>query len=59
LRRRDFDYCVAAGWVSPTTYVEREVGRRKTVDVPLYAVGDIEDMLLIEALNEHHGRAGS
>jgi hypothetical protein len=21
------DYCVAAGWVSPTTYVEREAGR--------------------------------
>jgi hypothetical protein len=57
MRRRDFDYCVAAGWVSPTTYVEREVGRRKTVDVPLYAVGDIEDMLLIEGVDWEAVRA--
>jgi hypothetical protein len=47
MRRRDFDYCVAAGWIRPTTYVEREVGRRKTVDVPLYRIGDVEDMLTI------------
>jgi hypothetical protein len=45
IRRRDFDYVLAAGWVSPVRYVTREVGVRKTVDVPLYAVGDLEDAL--------------
>ncbi|MFF4417123.1 exonuclease domain-containing protein [Streptosporangium sp. NPDC001559] len=45
VRRRDFDYVVAAGWVEPVRYVTREVGVRKTVDVPLYAIGDLEDAL--------------
>lgn len=45
IRRRDFDYVVAAGWVSPARYVNRDVGVRKTVEVPLYAVGDLEDAL--------------
>jgi hypothetical protein len=46
IRRRDFDYVVAAGWVSPARYATLEVGRRKTVDVPLYPVGSLEDALL-------------
>jgi hypothetical protein len=46
IRRRDFDYVVAAGWVSPARYVTREVGVRKTVQIPLYAVGGLEDALL-------------
>jgi hypothetical protein len=46
IRRRDFDYVVAAGWVSPVRYATLEVGRRKTVDVPLYPVGALEDALL-------------
>ncbi|MER5649675.1 3'-5' exonuclease [Streptosporangium sp. NPDC002524] len=45
MRRTDFDYIVAAGWVEPSLYVTREVGRRSTVEVPLYAVGDLEDVL--------------
>jgi hypothetical protein len=45
IRRRDFDYVLAAGWVSPVRHITREVGVRKTVDVPLYAVGDLEDAL--------------
>jgi hypothetical protein len=45
IRRRDFDYVTAAGWVAPVRHVTREVGVRKTVDVPLYAVGDLEDAL--------------
>ncbi len=36
IRRRDFGYVVVAGWVSPARYVTREVGRRKTVEIPLY-----------------------
>jgi hypothetical protein len=46
IRRRDFDYVVAAGWVSPVRFATLEVGRRKTVDVPLYPVGALEDALL-------------
>lgn len=46
IRRRDFDYVVAAGWVSPVRCATLEVGRRKTVDVPLYPVGALEDALL-------------
>jgi hypothetical protein len=46
IRRRDFDYVTAAGWVSPARHVTREVGRRKTVEVPLYPVGALEDALL-------------
>jgi hypothetical protein len=46
IRRRDFDYVTAAGWVSPVRYATLAVGRRKTVDVPLYPVGALEDALL-------------
>jgi hypothetical protein len=46
IRRRDFNYVVAAGWASPARYATREVGRRKTVAVPLYPVGALEDALL-------------
>jgi hypothetical protein len=46
VRRRDFDYVVAAGWAAPARYATREVGRRKTVAVPLYPVGALEDALL-------------
>jgi hypothetical protein len=42
IRRRDFEYVRAAGWVAPARWIEREVGVRKTVDVPLFAVGDLE-----------------
>ncbi|MFI6816073.1 3'-5' exonuclease [Nonomuraea sp. NPDC050328] len=57
MRRRDFDYCVAAGWVRPLTYVAKGVGRYKVVDVPLYAVGDIEDMLTIAGVDWEAVRA--
>jgi hypothetical protein len=46
IRRTDLDYVVAAGWVSAAGYATREVGRRATVDVPLYRVGALEDALL-------------
>jgi|GEM_PF-872095 len=45
IRRRDFDYVVAAGWVAPARHITREVGTRKTVEVPLYTVGGLEDAL--------------
>ncbi|WP_019635110.1 3'-5' exonuclease [Actinomadura atramentaria] len=45
IRRRDFDYVRAAGWVRVATWMEMKVGVRKTVQVPLFRVGDIEDAL--------------
>lgn len=45
MRRRDFEYVLAAGWVSPASSVERRVGVRKSVTIPLYRVGDLEDVL--------------
>jgi hypothetical protein len=45
IRRRDFDYVQAAGWVRPMRYVEQKVGVRKTVEVPLFTVGALEDAI--------------
>lgn len=45
IRRRDFDYVTAAAWVQPAQHAVREVGIRKTVNVPLYRIGDLEDAL--------------
>ena len=45
IRRRDFDYVTSVGWVRPVKYAVIEVGVRKTVDVPLYRAGDLEDTL--------------
>ncbi len=40
IRRRDWHYAVAAGWIAPKTIIHMEVGRRRTVPVPLYRTGD-------------------
>ncbi|MFI6513286.1 exonuclease domain-containing protein [Streptosporangium sp. NPDC050855] len=45
MRRTDLDYIVAAGWVRPAAYATREVGVRKSVEVPLYRVADLEAVL--------------
>lgn len=51
IRRTDFDYVTAAGWVAPARYATREVGRVKTVQVPLYQVGDLEDALAMPGVD--------
>jgi hypothetical protein len=40
----DFDHCVAARWVTAAGYAESHVSRRRAVSVPLYRVGDVEDL---------------
>jgi hypothetical protein len=45
IRRHDFDYIVAAGWVQPVRHVVLQVGVRKTVNVSLYRTGDLDDAL--------------
>ncbi|GLX06584.1 3'-5' exonuclease [Microbispora sp. NBRC 16548] len=57
IRRRDFDYVVAAGWIRPVLHVTREVGVRKTVEVPLYQVGDLEDALAMPGVDWEAVRA--
>jgi len=57
IRPTDFEYVTGAGWVSPVRYATREVGVRKTVDVPLYAVGDLEDALAIPGVDWEAVRA--
>lgn len=45
IRRTDFDYVVAAGWVRPAGWAESRIGRQRWVQIPLYRVGDVEDVL--------------
>ncbi|WP_067470329.1 3'-5' exonuclease [Nocardia amamiensis] len=43
--RRHFDIAVEAGWVKPKTHHDKEVGRYRTVSVPLYRTGDVLALL--------------
>lgn len=51
IRRTDFRYVTAAGWVIPARYATREVGRRKAVQVPLYPVGALDDALAMPGVS--------
>lgn len=57
MRRTDLDYIVAAGWVRPAAYATREVGVRKTVEVPLYRVADLEAVLDVPGVDWEAVRA--
>jgi hypothetical protein len=50
-RATDFAYVLAAGWVRPVAFREKEVGRYKTVTIPLYRTGDLEAVLQIEGVD--------
>jgi hypothetical protein len=41
IRPRDFDYCVAAGWVSPADHADYKISRRREIVVPLYRVAEV------------------
>ncbi|MCS0606014.1 3'-5' exonuclease [Streptomyces sp. LP11] len=41
IRLSDWKYVEAAGWIRPAHVYEREVGRRRTVTVSLYRLGDV------------------
>ncbi|MFE9580562.1 hypothetical protein ACFYO1_29575 [Nocardia sp. NPDC006044] len=44
----DFDHCVTAEWIAPAQHVAKDIaGTRKTVSVPLFSLGDVEDLLQI------------
>ncbi len=56
VRRVDFDYVVAAGWVTVAKYVDVPVGRRSTVRVALYRAGDIDAILDVPGVDWHEVR---
>ncbi|MFP5373177.1 MAG: hypothetical protein ACLGI3_20880, partial [Actinomycetes bacterium] len=51
LRRTDFDYVIAAGWVSAARYRKMPVGRSSTVTVPLYRAADLDEVLQIPGVD--------
>jgi hypothetical protein len=57
VRRTDFDYCVAAGWIEPQTYVSSRVGRQRWVDVPLFRAGDVDRLLQLPGVDWEAVRA--
>jgi DNA polymerase III epsilon subunit-like protein len=57
VRRTDFDYVVAAGWLQPRRYAEVEVGRYRTVSVPLFRVGDVDALLELPGVDWEAVRA--
>lgn len=56
VERRHFDICVEASWISPKRHHEKQVGRYRTVDVPLYRTGDVEALLDLPDVNWHEVR---
>lgn len=42
IRYTDWDYCVAAGWVTPAKHITSDISRHRSVDVPLYRRADID-----------------
>lgn len=49
--RRHFDIAVEAGWIAPARFHEKQVGRYKTVDVPLYRTRDVDALLKRPGVN--------
>ncbi|SUD49511.1 Exodeoxyribonuclease 10 [Nocardia otitidiscaviarum] len=45
VERRHFDIAVENAWIRPVRHHDKEVGRYRTVAVPLYRTGDIEALL--------------
>lgn len=45
IRASDWKYVEAAGWIRPAETYEKEVGRRRTVTVALYRLGDVRALL--------------
>jgi hypothetical protein len=57
IRRTDFDYCVAGGWITPVGYTESHVSRRRAVSVPLYRAAGVEALLTIPGVDWEAVRA--
>lgn len=57
IRRVDWDYAVAAGWIAPVETVWMSVSRRREVPVPLYRTGDVDALLEIPGVPWEQVRA--
>ncbi|GAA2690682.1 MULTISPECIES: 3'-5' exonuclease [Actinosynnema] len=57
IRRTDWDYAVAAGWIAPVETVWMKVSRRREVPVPLYRTGDVDALLEIPGVPWEQVRA--
>lgn len=51
IRRTDWDYVVAAGWIAPKTTTWMPVGRTRQVKVPLYRAGDVDGLLQLPGVD--------
>lgn len=57
IRRTDFDYVTAAGWVEPCRYGSSQVGKELWIEFPFYRVGDLEQVLEIPWVDWEEVRA--
>ncbi|WP_280381413.1 3'-5' exonuclease [Nocardia wallacei] len=55
--RRHFDIAAEHGWLRPVRYHDKEVGRYRTVAVPLYRTGDVEALLTRPGIDWEQVRA--
>ncbi|MFJ6669453.1 hypothetical protein [Streptomyces sp. NPDC091383] len=44
IRHTDWQHVVAAGWITPATHTEAQVGRRRWIEVPLFRTRDVEGL---------------
>lgn len=51
IRRLDWDYAVAAGWISATQVLTVQRGRYRQADVPLYRTGDVDLLLTLPGVD--------
>ena len=57
IRRTDWDHVVAAGWIAPCRHASMEVGRRRSVSVPLYRTAEVRALLEVPGVDWEEVRA--
>lgn len=57
IRRTDFDYSVAAGWISATDHTDVKIGSRRWITVPLYRTADVDALREIPGIDWEPVRA--
>jgi hypothetical protein len=53
----DWKFVTAAGWITPKTTVQSQVGKRRWIDVPLYATRDVEALREVPGVDWEEVRA--
>lgn len=57
IRRSDLEHARAAGWLTPHTWTTIPVGRRSTVEVPLYLTRDVDALREVPGVDWEEVRA--